>query len=219
VDHDEVVAVVRAGYDRIADGFLAAVQSRRAPDPRDEWVPKLLARLPERARILDAGCGAGVPTARDLVEGGHEVVGVDVSPRQIELARAHVPGATFMVGDLSRVELGTAAFDGIVALYSLTHVPRGEYPQLFARFTTALRPGGCFLGAVGRSDSDGFEERDFLGFVGTDGWTNSHDRDTMLAIVGAAGLTVVEHALVDEATPFGPERWLWILAVAGGPSA
>jgi SAM-dependent methyltransferase len=212
------VAIVRAGYDRIADGFLAAVQSRTAPDPRDEWVPKLLARLSERARILDAGCGAGVPTARDLVERGHEVVGIDVSPRQVELARAHVPDATFIVDDVSRAELGTATFDGIVALYSLTHVPRSEYPELFAHFASALRPGGCFLGAVGRSDSDGFDERDFLGFDGTDSWTNSYDAETMLAIVGGAGLTIAEHSLIDEATPFGPERWLWILAVANGPS-
>lgn len=203
---------MRRAYDTIADGYLARVEQRTNADPRDEWLPKLLRRLPSRARILDAGCGAGVPTARDLAALGHDIVGIDVSPRQIDLARAHVPDATFVVGDCSRADLGRATFDAVVALYSLTHIPRSDYPQLLVDLHTALRPGGVFLGAVGRSDSNGFDERDFLGFDGVDSWTNSHDPETTLTLVRAAGFSVIEHALVDEASPFGPERWLWILA-------
>jgi cyclopropane fatty-acyl-phospholipid synthase-like methyltransferase len=54
---------------------------------------KLLELLPARARVLDLGCGSGIPATRALVDAGHAVVGVDVSREQVERARRNVPEA------------------------------------------------------------------------------------------------------------------------------
>ena len=211
--YDETVDIVRRGYDRIADEYLAAVREPRDGDPRDHWTRELATRLPAGARVLDVGCGPGLPTAAALAALGHQVHGIDVSARQIELARAHVPDGRFEVADVARCrDLGHASFDAIVALYSLTHVPRDEYPSLFGRFVAWLRPGGWFLGALGRSDSAGFDEVDFLGYEGARSFTNSYTVEPTVALLRRAGFSVEQHALVADDTPFGPEQWLWVLA-------
>ncbi len=210
--HDDTVAIVRAGYDRIADGYLDAVRVARDGDPRDEWTAFLLDHVAPAATILDVGCGPGVPTAQRLSALGHHVIGIDVSSRQIELARAHVPGAAFECADVARYSRDPSSLDAIVAMYSLTHVPRAEYPSLFAGFVDWLRPGGWFLASLGRSDSNGFDEVDFLGFEGSRSFTNSCTVDATLPLLEHAGFGIVRHALVSDDTPFGPEQWLWVLA-------
>lgn len=53
----------------------------------------LLARLPERAAVLDIGSGTDRPTADRLAAAGHRVTGYDVSRTLVDLARAQVPAA------------------------------------------------------------------------------------------------------------------------------
>lgn len=70
-----------------------------------------------RSRILDAGCGPG-RVGGELHARGHEVVGVDVDPQLIEAAKTDHPGPTWLVGDLSQLDLAEAGerdrFDTIV---------------------------------------------------------------------------------------------------------
>ena len=91
-------------------------------DPRDRFVEAFAKRLPDGARVLDLGCGAGLPSTRQLARRFY-AVGVDISETQLGLARKHVPDATFRRGDIAELELPEASFDGITALYSISHVP------------------------------------------------------------------------------------------------
>src|SRR5438045_9796062 len=75
-----VTEIVREGYDAIADTF-EAWRDRIADDPRDEWRNELVARLPDGARILELGCGAG-HDARALAK-RFELTGVDGSAEQL----------------------------------------------------------------------------------------------------------------------------------------
>ena len=102
---DDVAAIVRDGYDRIADQYMAVVSRPRPADPRDTWSERLLQRLAPSSAVLDLGCGPGVPTAAVFASAGHRVVGVDISPRQIELARRNVPQSSFVVSDLTEFEV------------------------------------------------------------------------------------------------------------------
>ena len=105
---DERKRVVAAGYDRIVHSY-AAWAERIEGDPRDRMLAAFAARLPAGGRVLDMGCGAGVPSTRTLSR-RFEVVGVDFSEGQIAEARQNVPGATFVVGDITDVDLPAASF-------------------------------------------------------------------------------------------------------------
>ncbi|HVD44568.1 MAG TPA: class I SAM-dependent methyltransferase, partial [Rubrobacter sp.] len=84
---------VESGYDRMAEHYLAT------KDPEDPLalaaLKDLASLLPSEAAVLDLGCGAGVPVTRWLADRGFVVTGVDVSARQLELARTNVPEGTY----------------------------------------------------------------------------------------------------------------------------
>ena len=92
---------VRDAYDRIAEAYA----SQRDAFKSLPYVERFAAMLPERGRVLDAGCGTGIPVTRRLVDCGFEVTGIDISSRMIQLARANVPEATFQVGDMAALQL------------------------------------------------------------------------------------------------------------------
>src|SRR5690349_20498164 len=95
-------AIVAQGYDRIADAYLARFGQSTV---RDAKLAGLLKKLPAGAMVLDLGCGAGEPVARELVAHGFRVTGVDASLGQIEPARRNVPEASFVHADMSCVQL------------------------------------------------------------------------------------------------------------------
>ncbi len=97
------------------------------------------------APILDIGCGGGEFLYFLHQEGFTNIYGIDVSPEQVEAARA--------LG-LQRVELGdagtyleehTGSFQVIAALSLLEHLTREEMLVLLDGVVKALRPGGLLL--------------------------------------------------------------------------
>lgn len=152
---EDAAEVVRAGYDAIA-GRYALYAATGDSHPRHAWLDLLLDRLEVNRRVLELGCGPGVPTAARLVEAGHHVVGVDISDAQISLARRLVPVGRFIRGDLLDFDAGPASYDAVVALYSLIHVPRRRYPELLARVRQWLSPKGWLLASFGTADSPGW---------------------------------------------------------------
>jgi SAM-dependent methyltransferase len=122
------VADARATYDAMAADYLAA-EGNPYNDLYEQ--PNLRALLPPVAgrRVLDAGCGAG-RTAVWLVDQGAEVVGVDLSPELLQIARERVPGASFAVADLARrLPFEDGSFDVVVASLVM-HYLRDWVPTL-----------------------------------------------------------------------------------------
>src|SRR4051812_12373324 len=99
---------VARGYDRVAEEY-AALEGEH-PWPRMRWLGELLAQLDAGADVLDLGCGNGVPATRKIAK-RHRVTGIDISERQIELARSNVKGADFRVADAGSLELPPESLD------------------------------------------------------------------------------------------------------------
>jgi SAM-dependent methyltransferase len=209
-DEQDPTSLVRDGYEVIADQYLASVVAGGAP-VRLHWLTRLLERLRRPGSVLDVGCGAGVPVDSTLVAHGHRVTGIDISPRQIELARAQVPDATFVVANACDLDFAPATFDAVVAFFSITHIPRAAHADLFARLARWLVPGGWLLACLGVEDSDGWVEEDFLGF-GHRNWTNSFDAATNERLLTDAGFRLVVAEVVVTEEPWGTEQWQWVLA-------
>ncbi|WP_228771873.1 class I SAM-dependent methyltransferase [Actinokineospora iranica] len=104
-------------------------------------VRRVLAGLPP-GRALDAACGTGRHSA-NLVSLGHDVIGIDQSPKMLELAAAKVPEATFEVGDLEGLPLPDGAVDLVVCGLALSHLP--DITDVIGEFRRVLRPGGHLI--------------------------------------------------------------------------
>jgi len=184
---------VRRGYDAVSTVYRADDAAAGVYGP---WVDQLLGLVPVSSRIVDLGCGCGVPVARSLCAAGHEVVGIDLSETQIERARVLVPGAQFHCGDLASVEFGAGEFDAAVMLYSIIHVPLVEQPRMLRRVAACLRPGGVLVMTAGLDAWTGSEER----WLGTDAtmWWSQADAATYRLWLIAAGFDIDEEAIVPD---------------------
>jgi SAM-dependent methyltransferase len=198
--------VVEAGYDRVAERYLA---SKDAEAPTTLAALEELAReLPPDAAVLDPGCGAGVPVTRWLAQ-RFAVTGVDLSTRQLELARQHVPTANFLKADMTDLSLAPETFDAVVALHSIIHVPRAEQRGMLGKIHRWLKPGGVFLATWAFAGWEG-EESDWEGWGAPMRWSH-HDGETSLELLRGVGFAI-ESAEVRTTRGARDESWLWVLA-------
>lgn len=107
---------------------------------RDQMRALLMSRLPDDLtgrRILDAGCGPGMLTT-ELAARGADVVGVDISPQLIDIARnrldpALLPRVRFHAGDMLSGGLGS--FDHVIAMDSLIYYNRHDLRNALGRLS------------------------------------------------------------------------------------
>jgi SAM-dependent methyltransferase len=197
------VEAVRRGYDRLSDLYRSDDEE---PEEYRRWTDELLTRLTPASRVLDLGYGNGIPVARRLVGAGHSVTGVDLSDRQIDRARRLVPGATFIRADITVHDLGGARFDGIVALYSLIHLPLDRQQALIAKIGHALSEGGVVLATVGWDAWTGGDP-DWLG-GGAEMWWSHTDHATYRRWFEQGGMDVETVDHVAEGSTMG-HALLW----------
>ena len=196
---------VEAGYDALADRF-GEWMAQVVGDPWERFVDELTDRLPAGARLLDLGCGNGTKISR--LSDRFDVTGVDISERQLQLARAAVPEATFEEADFTELAFPAETFDAITALYSIVHVPREEQPALFARILHWLKPGGLFLASLSHvGGEDRVDE-----WLGVDMFFSGFDANTNRRLVREAGFELIDDQLVWMQEPEMEVAFLWILA-------
>ena len=196
--------IVAHGYDRIGRRYLEWSDAG-GPSPRSDYLGRLLRLLPSGSRVLELGCGAGIPVTAALAAKAW-VVGVDISLEQLRLAQANVSGAALVRGDMDELRFAEGSFDAVVAFYALTHVPRSHHADLLRRVVQWLRPGGLFVATMGAADNPDSVEDDWLG---APMFFSHFDAETNRSIVREAGFTLLEAAVVPERED---DRFLWIVA-------
>jgi SAM-dependent methyltransferase len=202
---DERKRIVQAAYDELGPRF-GEWGERVEGDPWERYLDELAARLPAGGRVLDLGCGNGAKIAR-LGE-RFEVVAVDISEQQLELARARLPQATLLRGDFGDLDFSAGTFDAITALYSIMHVPRQEHRGLFERIAGWLKPDGLFLASLSHvGGPDRTSE-----WLGVDMFFSAFDAETNRRLVRESGFELVLDELVWMREPQGEVAFLWVLA-------
>jgi len=198
--------IVERGYDVISDHFLEW-RDQIVDGPRREWSEALTSRLADGARILELGCGAGVPDTLLLAE-RFRVTGVDISGEQISRARANVPDAEFIHADFTALELEPAQFEAVAAFYSFNHTPRDLLAGLFESIRSWLVPDGLLLAAFGTSDT-GSWTGDWLG---TTMFFSSFPPETTRRMLSGAGFELLRDELAQMQEPESAVAFHWVLA-------
>ena len=204
---DDPRRIVADGYDVIAERYFAWSDANPSAI-RLAWLARADALIPAGADVLELGCGAGVPMTRALAKGRH-VTGVDLSARQVAMARANVPDATFLQADMTALDLPAASLDAVVAFYSLTHVPRTDLPALLTDIHRWLRPGGHLVATMGAEDSPDEVEEDWLGVPM---FFSHHDARHNRALVRAAGFEILDAPVQEEPEDRHAALFLWVVA-------
>lgn len=141
------LADTRTSYDVVAASYAEKVRDLLDETPYERALLALFAELVRASGggpVADVGCGPGRITAY-LCERGLDGFGIDLSPAMIETARREHPGLRFEAGSMTDLDLADASPAGLVAWYSLIHVPDDEIGSVFAHFRRVLRPGGLLL--------------------------------------------------------------------------
>lgn len=166
--------------------------ARRGPHlPEQVWIDKFIQLLPETSSVLDLGCGSGEPIGRYLLAKGCRLVGVDASPELIEMARARVPGATWITSDIRTLRLDQR-FHGILAWNSTFHLTQDDQRAMFATFEKHALPGAALMFTSGPRHGEALGE-----FEGEVLYHASLDAAEYQTLLGQHGFAVVEHVVED----------------------
>jgi SAM-dependent methyltransferase len=147
MDTEPWLADIRVSYDTVAGGYADQVRGFLDEAPYVRSIFALFVDLVQArggGLVADVGCGPGHITAH-LDRLGVDVFGLDLSAGMIEVAQRDHPGLRFEVGSMTDLRLPEALLAGLVAWYSLIHVPDREIGAVFAQFRRVLRPDGLLL--------------------------------------------------------------------------
>jgi predicted TPR repeat methyltransferase len=176
-------------FDAIGDRYDEAFPHKEGQLSAGEW---LIESLRAGSRVLDLGCGTGVPTARQLSDAGFEVVGVDLSGGMVKLARTYVPRATFHQLDLADLRTGgphdLGRFDAVTAFFSLLMLPRGEIPLALRTIHHLLVPGGLFALSMVEADVDDFA----IPFLGNTIRVSGYLQEDLRHVLETGGFDIVK---------------------------
>lgn len=191
-----------AEHDAVADAYDRLLPGLDAEHPRDLAMLEAFADAAAETGgcVVDVGCGTG-RIARWLGARGLSVVGVDPSSAMLRIASAAQPDAAFEVGTATAIPAPTASAAGVLAWYSLIHVPPGELDAAAAELARVVHPGGVVLVAA----QSGAGMRRLVGAYGTEATLTAwaYDAATLAAALEGEGLEVQATL---EREPEGRER-------------
>jgi SAM-dependent methyltransferase len=192
----------RSSYDTVAASYAELLRGD-VPEQPYLWAALTLFAGQVRAAgggpVADVGCGPGHVTA-DLHDLGVDAFGIDLSPRMIEQARREHPDLRFEVASMTELPLADDSVAGLLAWWSLIHIPDEAIALVLRHFRRALRPGGPLLigwhvGNVTRLKTDGYGGHPMRVRV------HRRTPERMADLVHAAGFTVGAQLSLDPDTP------------------
>ena len=200
--------IVADGFDYIAEQHEKWASNIRVAE-RTKYTDVLLERLPKGAKVLELGCGLGLPTTEQLAK-KFAVTGVDISAQQIALAQQNIPVVQFIHADMTKLDFPKGSFDAVTAFYSIIHVPRQEHANLLSKIASWLRPGGLLVITMGANSIETQLNENWLG--GLPMYWSNFDSETNRRLVEETSLNILS-AIDETADEFDkPVTFLWMIA-------
>jgi len=195
--------LVRNGYSKIAKTY----HEQRDKYKNTRLLGMLLKRLRNGSRIIDLGCGAGIPVAKFIMDKGCLVTGIDFAAGMLELARKNVPKARFMKMDITKMNFKPNSFDGAVSFYAMIHIQRQKHSHTYKKLHKILKPNAIMLINACGTDANGWEgyEKDYLGVPM---FWSFYGPNKTLRLIKNAGFEILWSSILK----LGGEKQFWVLA-------
>ncbi len=187
--------LVRRGYDAVSEAYRGDEYEYEGSG-YEKVLNRVMPELRRGQRVLELGCGCGIPVTK-ILAGACRVTGVDISRVQLARARKLATGADLIEADMCRLGFRAAAFRGVVAFYSLIHVPLNDQRALLGRLWEWLEPRGFLLASVGYQRWVGSEE-DWCGVPGAMMYWSHEDRATYRRWFEEAGFVIEREEFMPE---------------------
>ena len=178
--HSELTSIA---YDLIVRRFF----QEHVSDASEAKLLHLLKLIGDRrGRVLDAGCGPGHLTHL-FASRGFEAIGLDLSPRMIELASSKYPDCQFRIGDFCDLQFPDQSFLAVFCMAAFQHVPKDRdiAKRAIEGFYRVLEPQGVILLNVQLGRATGWEPDGRF----TQGYRH---QDEVISMLRDAGFAIVE---------------------------
>lgn len=194
--------IVRQGYNEGTYEETYGRKTRGLDNLEKAFCNELIARI-KGDKILDLGCGTGVPYDKYFTQKGFEVTGVDISEKHIELAKKNVPKAKFFAGDFFSNKI-KGKYDAILSFFAIFHIPRDEHKKVYEHAYSLLKKDGMILFVLA-IDSMKLEKSD--NFAGAKMLWSSYNAEKNKKLLNEAGFDILIAA-----EDYRTERHMWVLA-------
>lgn len=151
VNFQKIRANLQLVYDELAENWG---QDKTLHDWGEDDLIKFAKIVGKGAKVLDLGCASGYQS-KLLKDEGMNVVGLDLSPKMISVAKRKVPGAKFVVGDMANLKFKASSFDGVYARASLLHIPKKLVPKVLNLISKILKENGYLYLALKEGSGEG----------------------------------------------------------------
>lgn len=118
-----------------------------------KWLDIFISHLNMGDELLDVGCGTGDPITKYLINKSFKVIGIDYSPKMIQLAKKKNPDNEWLVQDMQELNFDKK-FKGIIAWNSFFHLNHNEQIKTLKRFTDCLNMKGVLMFTAGPDHGD-----------------------------------------------------------------
>ncbi|MCY3411053.1 MAG: class I SAM-dependent methyltransferase [Candidatus Heimdallarchaeota archaeon] len=186
------------------DDLVEPFEQYRSQLQVTSFFEKFCEQLKPHARILDVGCGIGIPFSKFMVDQGFDVLGIDVSSKMIHRAKQLVDG-TFVVKNILDTTY-QQEFHAAVASYSLQLLHPDQFNQALIIINNALMPQGLFYLSLNEPGQDSDEEKNIFG---KQMYFKDYSLDSLLRIVNNHGFELISyHRSTEESYAFDVELML-----------
>jgi ubiquinone/menaquinone biosynthesis C-methylase UbiE len=147
-------------YGKISEFYHETYKSEVEDKPFDkEFLNSFGSYFSKKSKVLDIGCGSSCQQGCYLYEQfGLQIFGIDISAKAVSLATKKYPHLSLSRMDMSKTDFEDLSFDGLLAFYSLIHIPFDKYSAVFSEWNRLLKPGG-YLALTGHlGNQDGIKE-------------------------------------------------------------
>ena len=200
---------VNETYDLLAtryDDWSARVM----PALREAWARKVGNYAMPGERVVELGCGTGVPVGR-LLSGRYDYEGVDASAEMLEKARSALPSVRLTHAGMLTVEFPSGSVGAVISFSAISHIPREHHAGLFGSIASWLRPGGVFVGNLTSRDDAESVEASWLN-AGPMRWSGFDERANR-RLLADAGFRIIEADVIRQVEPDGCEiAPMWFVA-------